>query len=138
MKVSSTHRKLSLKKGFTLIELLAVIAIISVIAVIAVNRYSDVIANARLAKRATVVSVVEKAKDIYAAQETTTAGSLALYNSATDSAKWNTYLKNYVRLNGKVPTDAELESGTGLKIATNLKPGLIKTGSVNATPSTFE
>ena len=137
MKVSSTHRKLSLKKGFTLIELLAVIAIISVIAVIAVNRYSDVIENARLAKRATVVSVIEKAKDIYAAQEATTAGSLALYNSATDAAKMTT-LRNYVRLNGKAPTDAELESGTGLKIATNLKPGLIKTGSVNATPATFE
>jgi prepilin-type N-terminal cleavage/methylation domain-containing protein len=137
MKVSPTHRKLSLKKGFTLIELLAVIAIISVIAVIAVNKYSDVIANARVAKRATVVSVIEKAKDIYAAQETTTAALLATYNNATDATKANTLLP-FIRLNGKAPTTAELQNGTGLTIAANLKPGLIKSGSINSTPATFE
>jgi type IV pilus assembly protein PilA len=137
MKVSSIHRKVSQKKGFTLIELLAVIAIISVIAVIAVNKYSDVIANARLAKRATVVSVIEKAKDIYAAQEATTAAVLANYNGSADAAKVNTLLP-YIRLNGRQPSTAELQAGTGLTIAANLKPGLIKSGSVNATPATFE
>ena len=136
MKVSSIHRKVSQKKGFTLIELLAVIAIISVIAVIAVNKYSDVIASAHLAKRATVVSVIEKAKDIYAMQEASTATVLANYNSSADATKVNTLLP-YIRLNGKAPTLAELQSGTGLTTA-SLKPGLIKSGSVNATPATFE
>ncbi|MEY5026647.1 MAG: hypothetical protein RLZZ244_2175 [Verrucomicrobiota bacterium] len=121
MKLSKNNNRF-LQAGFTLVELIAVIAIIGIIAAIAVNRYSAVVGDARVAKQSSVVSIVEKAKDLYVADEARTVAQLLVYNGTADANKYTT-LQQYIQLNGTInPTSASLLTGTGM---TQILPGKV-------------
>jgi|LGOV01.1.fsa_nt_gb type IV pilus assembly protein PilA len=64
--------RLKNKKGFTLIELIVVLAVLGIIAVIAVPRFLNVQENSRLSSDETAVAGIQKASEIYAAQENVT------------------------------------------------------------------
>lgn len=121
MKLSKNNNRF-LQAGFTLVELIAVIAIIGIIAAVAVNRYSAVVLDARVAKQNSVVSIVEKAKDLYVADEARTVAQLNTYNAATDAQKYTT-IYGYIKLNGASnPAATTLLTGTGM---TQIVPGKV-------------
>ena len=117
-KRSHIHKK---RHGFTLIELMASIAIIGIISALALNRYSTVLANGRVAKEQSVLSAVEKAKDLFVAEESRAYSELQQYNAMNAADKY-TVLSPYIRLNGVQVDSGSLLLGTG---KTKLDPGLI-------------
>lgn len=125
MKTTVKIKDKASKGGFTLIELMASIAIITVIAVIAVNRYNLIIANARAAKQATVISAIEKAKDLYVAEENRLTTELQSFNQKDAAGRLDEVLP-YVRLNGVQPSSGSiLLEGTG---KSTIDPGKLATG----------
>ncbi len=120
------------RKGFTLIELIAAIAVISVLAALAVNRYGGAVADGRTAKQTAVITTVEKAKELYAVEDSRTIEEIRAFNQKTVSERLS-LVKPYIRLNGLEPTEVNLLEGTG---KTALDVGKITTGSYTSTSGT--
>ncbi len=133
MKLKTKIKGNKLQHGFTLIELLASITIIGILAALAFVKFGDVVNSSRLAKEQTVLSVVEKAKDLLAAEDGVKYSDLTAFNSKSANERFIS-LKSYIRLNGIEPTDSlSLLDGTG---KAKLDPGLISVPSYTVTSGT--
>ena len=129
MKVNRNLKEQAANRGFTLIELIASIAIITVITALAVNRYSLVINDGRTAKQTSVINAVEKAKDLFAAEETRTESEIQSFNGKTPDERVADLLP-YIRLNGvQVTAGSLLLEGSGKSL---INPGFIVSGSITS------
>lgn len=133
MRINQNLKKEASRRGFTLIELIASIAIITVITALVVNRYGLVINDGRVAKQNSVINAIEKAKDMYVAEENRTTTEIQNFNAKTIEGRVADLLP-YVRLNGlEVTAGSLLLEGTG---RTSIDPGLLITNPAVTTGGT--
>lgn len=132
MKLQKRSRLQKKRQGFTLIELMASIAIIGIISALALNRYSTVVTNGRTAKEQSILSAVEKAKDLFVTEESRAYVELQQYNAMNAADKYAA-LSPYIRLNGVQVDSGSLLLGTG---KTRLDPGLISFPQFNIVSGT--